>query len=81
MKNIEFINDAYTKDGLRLPIIHFNNNKKDICVIFIHGMCQTILDNYFAIVCRNILVENKIIFPYEHEFLKHIIIGLMNVLI
>ena len=36
MNNIEFINDAYTKDNLRLPMIHFNCDTKDICVIFIH---------------------------------------------
>ena len=44
--NVEFINDAYTKDELRLPIIHFESDRKDICVIFIHGMCQTILDKF-----------------------------------
>lgn len=67
MNNIEFINDAFTEDGLRLPMIHFNNNEKDICVIFIHGMCQTILDNYFAIVCGNTLSKNNIGFLYEHN--------------
>ncbi len=67
MNNIEFINNAFTEDGLRLPMIHFNNNEKDICVIFIHGMCQTILDNYFATVCGNILSKNNIGFLYEHN--------------
>ena len=52
--NTEFINDAYTTDGLRLPMIHYISNSKDICVIFIHGMCQTIIDNYFAVVCGKI---------------------------
>ena len=65
--NIEFINDAYTTDGLRLPMIHYMSNPKDICVIFIHGMCQTILDNYFAVVCGKILSENNIGFLYEHN--------------
>lgn len=65
--NIEFINDAYTTDGLRLPMIHYMSNPKDICVIFIHGMCQTILDNYFAVVCGKILSENNIGFFYEHN--------------
>ena len=46
--NIEFINDAYTEDGLRLPMVHFESQEQDICVIFIHGMCQTIMDNYFG---------------------------------
>lgn len=64
---IEFINDSYTEDGLRLPMVHFNSDEKDICVIFIHGMCQTILDNYFATVCGNSLLENNIGFLYEHN--------------
>jgi len=64
---VEFINDAYTSDGLRLPLIHFNCQKKDICVVFIHGMCQTIIDNYFATVCGGILQENNIGFIYEHN--------------
>ena len=64
MNNIEFIN---TEDGLRLPMVHFDSKEKDICVIFIHGMCQTIIDNYFATVWGNILVENNIGFLYEHN--------------
>ena len=67
MNNVEFINDAYTKDNMRLPMVHFNTNEKDICVIFVHGMCQTIIDNYFAIVCGNLLSENKIGFLYAHN--------------
>ncbi len=67
MNNVEFINNAYTKDGLKLPMVHFNSKEKDICVIFIHGMCQTIIDNYFATVWGNILVENNIGFLYEHN--------------
>ncbi len=67
MANIEFINNAYTKDDLRLPMIHFNGDNKDLCVIFIHGMCQTIIDNYFATVWGKILSENKIGFIYAHN--------------
>jgi len=67
MKNIEFINNAYTTDGLRLPLIHFISEKKDLCVIFIHGMCQTIIDNYFATVLGDMLFENKIGFIYAHN--------------
>ena len=65
--NTEFINNAYTTDGLRLPLVHFESSDKDICVIFIHGMCQTILDNYFAIVCGETLANNNIGFLYEHN--------------
>lgn len=67
MNNIEFINNAYTKDNLCLPMIHFNSNEKDICVIFIHGMCQTIISNYFATVWGSILSKNNIGFLYEHN--------------
>ncbi len=67
MNNIEFIDDAYTADGLRLPMVHFESNEKDICVLFIHGMCQTIIDNYFAIVCGRLLSKNNIGFIYEHN--------------
>ena len=33
LMDIEFINNAYTSDGLRLPMVHFESNKQDICVI------------------------------------------------
>ena len=67
MNSIEFINNAYTEDGLKLPMVHFNIKEKDICVIFIHGMCQTIIDNYFTTVWGNILSESNIGFLYEHN--------------
>ncbi len=44
------ISDAYTVDGLKLPMVHFESKEKDICVICIHGMCGTIIDNYFVTV-------------------------------
>lgn len=28
--NIEFINDAYTTDGLKLPMVHFESKEKEI---------------------------------------------------
>lgn len=65
--DIEFINNAYTSDGLRLPMLHFESNKKDICVICIHGMCGTIIDNYFATVWGKLLAKNDIGFIYEHN--------------
>jgi len=55
--NIEFIGDAYTTDGLKLPMVHFESNEKDICVLCIHGMCGTIIDNYFATVWGKFLAE------------------------
>ena len=65
--NVEFITDAYTSDGLRLPMIHFESKEKDICVICIHGMCGTIIDNYFATVWGKLLSEKNIGFIYEHN--------------
>ncbi len=67
MSNVSFINNCYTIDDLRLPLIHFESRKKDICVIFIHGMCQTIINNYFAIVLGNTLSQNNIGFLYAHN--------------
>ncbi len=65
--NIEFINDAYTTDGLKLPMVHFESKEKDICVICIHGTCGTIIDNYFATVWGKFLAEKNIGFIYEHN--------------
>lgn len=65
--NVEFITDAYTNDGLKLPMIHFESKEKDICVICIHGMCGTIIDNYFATVWGKLLSKKNIGFIYEHN--------------
>lgn len=65
--NIEFISNEYTVDGLKLPMVHFESPKKDICVIVIHGMCGTIIDNYFATVWGKNLSENNIGLIYEHN--------------
>lgn len=65
--NIEFINNVYTVDGLMLPMVHFESKVKDICVICIHGMCGTIVDNYFATVWGKVLSEKNIGFIYEHN--------------
>ena len=65
--NIEFISDRYTVDGLRLPMVHFKYIKKDICVVFVHGMCGTVIDNYFSTVWGNILAKENIGFIYAHN--------------
>ena len=46
MNNIEFINDTYTEDGLRLPIVHFDSNIKDICVIVAY--CNKVVYNIYV---------------------------------
>ena len=65
--NIEFISDAYTEDGLKLPMVHFESKEKNICVICVHGMCGAIIDNYFATVWGKYLSSNNIGFIYEHN--------------
>ncbi len=65
--NIEFISDDYTSDGLKLPMVHFESKEKDICVVFIHGMCGTIVDNYFATVWGKLLSSTNVGFIYEHN--------------
>ena len=65
--NIEFISNEYTIDGLKLPMVHFESIEKDICVICIHGMCGTIVDNYFATVWGKMLSNKNIGFIYEHN--------------
>lgn len=65
--NIDFITDTYTIDGLRLPMVHFEAKEKDMCIICIHGMCGTIIDNYFATVWGKILASDNIGFLYEHN--------------
>lgn len=67
MKNINYISNKYTEDGLKLPMVHFESDKKDICIICIHGMCGTIVDNYFATVWGKYLQEKDIGFIYEHN--------------
>ena len=65
--SVEFISDAFTEDGLKLPMVHFESSKKDICVICIHGMCGTIIDNFFATVWGKELSKNNIGFIYAHN--------------
>ena len=64
---IEFINNLYTIDGLKLPMVHYNIDKKDICVICIHGMCGNFADNYFASVWGNYLSKKSIGLIYEYN--------------
>ena len=48
-------------------MVHFESKEKDICVICIHGMCGTIVDNYFATVWGKLLSKRNIGFIYEHN--------------
>ena len=46
----EYITNQYTEDGLKLPMFHFEPEGKDICVIHLHGMCDSFVSNYFGSV-------------------------------
>lgn len=63
---MDFIYD-YTEDGLRLQGTYFESDKRDICVILIHGMCGNIIDNYFATIWGKELSKNNIGFIYGHN--------------
>lgn len=56
----------YTDDGLRLQGTHFESIKKDLCVVFIHGMYANVVENYFAVVWGKILAGRNIGFLYGH---------------
>lgn len=40
--NIEFINNAYTVDGLMLPMVHFESKEKNIGFIYEHNRGHSI---------------------------------------
>ena len=63
---IEFLHN-YTKDGLRLQATHWLNEKKEICVVFIHGMSGNIIENYFTHVISNKLIQNDVGFIFGHN--------------
>ena len=60
MSRIEFINDCYTSDGLKLFMAHFDSGERDICVVFNHGMTGSITGSYFATVWADKLNENGV---------------------
>lgn len=56
----------YTSDGLRLQGTYFESMRKDLCVVFIHGMYANVIENYFAVVWGKELAECNIGFLYGH---------------
>lgn len=64
---MKFINDCYTKDKLRLPMIHYDSIEKDICIICIHGMCSNFLNNSFYHIWGEYLSNNNIGFVYFYN--------------
>lgn len=48
-------------------MVHFNSKDKDICIIFIHGMCQTIIDNYLHLDTKR---KAKSCNDFEYKYIK-----------
>jgi alpha-beta hydrolase superfamily lysophospholipase len=66
MGNMELLHD-YTEDGLRLPGVHWYPEERRTCVIFIHGMFDNILENYFAETLGGKLSANGYGFIFAHN--------------
>lgn len=56
-----------TKDNIELQGTYFNSLKKDICILFIHGQAQSILNNKFAYKLGKYLNKKGISFFYGHN--------------
>ena len=54
----------YNDDNLMLQGTYFDSRKKDICILFIHGQAQSILNNKFAYEFGKYFSKNGISFLY-----------------
>ena len=57
----------YTDDNLMLQGTYFDSNKKDVCILFIHGQAQSIVGNEFAYKWGKYFSSNGISFLYGHN--------------
>lgn len=57
---------GYTKDNLRLQGTYFPSENKNICILFIHGMCANAIENYFTTVWGKCFQTNGLGFLYGH---------------
>ena len=57
----------YTEDDLMLQGTYFDSNKKDVCILFIHGQAQSIVANEFAYKWGKYFSSNGISFLYGHN--------------
>ena len=64
MSQVSFLNNCFTEDHILLPMVHFEVENKDICVLFIHGMCGLIVDNYFATFWGDFLQKQENFFQF-----------------
>lgn len=56
-----------TEDEIELEGTYFDSKKKDICVLFIHGQAQSILNNSFTYKLGKYLSDKGISFLYGHN--------------
>ena len=56
-----------TEDDLRLQGVEYEPEKKDICVLLVHGMSGNFIENYFASVLGEELAKEQIGFIYGHN--------------
>lgn len=57
----------YTEDNLLLQGTCFDSLSKDICILFIHGQAQSIVNNLFAYMLGKYFSHNNISFLYGHN--------------
>lgn len=57
----------YTNDNLMLQGTYFDSKKKDVCILFIHGQAQSILENEFAYKWGKYFSSKGISFLYGHN--------------
>jgi len=57
----------YTEYDLMLQGTYFNSGDKEVCILFVHGQAQSIIDNRFAYIFDKKLSNNNIGFLYGHN--------------
>lgn len=58
----------WTEDGLRLSGVHYEPSAvKDLCLVMVHGMAGTIINDYFNDVLGRTLYNNGIGFLFGHN--------------
>jgi len=65
MTTINFLEDL-TCDGLKLPLVHFDTGDRELCVIYIHGMAENLVEDSFARTWAKTLAEQNVGFLYGH---------------
>jgi|GEM_PF-2139849 alpha-beta hydrolase superfamily lysophospholipase len=63
---MDFLHE-YTSDGLCLPGFHWSPERRETCIISVHGILDHILENYFAEEIAKVSVEHGYGFLYGHN--------------